>query len=79
MGKGTLFGANVFPEAVPAPTNSKVLRCWNEFWTAGAVWEKHGMEWVCTDAAPIIRWMLKMNPAAAKLELARRGCQWEWL
>jgi hypothetical protein len=73
-----LFGANVFPEPVSV-TNSKVLRAWNEFWVAGAVWEKRDGHWFCVHTAPIIAWMRKMTPESAKLELARRGCQWEWI
>jgi hypothetical protein len=73
------FGPNVFPNPAPGPRATKNLDCWNEYWNAQARWEKYGTGWRCVQAAPIIAWMLKMDPATAKLELARRGCQWEWI
>lgn len=35
--------------------------------------------WSCTSAAPIIRWMVGKTPAAAKIELRRLGCSFEWI
>ena len=74
--RSTWAGANVFPPVLH--TNHRMLRCWNEFWEARAVWEKRGNEWVGVQAAPIIEWMRGKVAAEAKLELARLGCNWEW-
>lgn len=56
-----------------------LLRCWNDFWVAGAVWRRVEGQWVCERCAPIIRWMAKLSPVAAKMELLRRGCSWSWI
>jgi hypothetical protein len=63
----------------PLPYQKKLLQATNEYFCAGAVWERIDGLWKCTEAAPIIGWMRGMSPPAAKLELARRGCQWEWI
>ena len=63
----------------PLPYQKKVLQAKNEYFCAGAVWERIDGIWRCTEAAPIIKWMLKMTPESAKFELARRGCDWEWI
>ena len=47
--------------------------------TAGALWKRKEGQWRCILTAPIIKWMKGMEPGAAKLELARRGCSWEWV
>lgn len=72
--------------AVRVPEGGKVLsyqkrllQAQNDYFCAGAVWERIDGHWRCTEAAPIIAWMRKMSPAEAKLELARRGCSWEWI
>ncbi len=63
----------------PLPAARRLMQAKNEYFCAGAVWERLDGLWRCTEAAPILKWMLKLEPAAAKLELARRGCEWEWL
>jgi hypothetical protein len=45
----------------PLPYQKKVLQAKNEYFCAGAVWERIDGIWRCTEAAPIIKWMLKMN------------------
>lgn len=57
----------------------KVLRVRNEFFCAGAVWVRKDGIWACKMAAPILHWMIGMSPLETKLELARKGCSWEWL
>lgn len=71
--------ATTKPPEYREPAAEKVLRCWNEFWTAEARWRRREGIWVCVESADIIRWMRKMSPEAAKLNLARRGCAWEWI
>lgn len=73
-------GPLVIPQGgKPLDYSKKLLQAKNDFWCAGAVWERIDGQWRCTEAAPIIRWMLKMTPENAKLELAKRGCQWQWI
>jgi len=61
------------------PNQTRLLRASNEFFTAGAVWQRKDGQWSCIQAAPILAWMFKLTPTAAKLELARKGCSWEWI
>lgn len=70
------FGPNVWPPK--GDVRSKRLEVCNEYWVAGAIWEKHGAEWVCVKADEIIGWMKGMGGAEAKKELARMGAQWSW-
>ncbi len=58
---------------------TRLLRVQNDYFTAGAVWEKIGGFWSCTKPAPIIGWMRGKTPDAAKFELLRLGCSFEWL
>lgn len=62
-----------------SPTISRVMQVSNEYFTAGAVWERRANVWGCVQAAPIIKWMVGMNSDKAKIELLKRGCRWEWL
>ena len=62
----------------PLSYEKKVLEARNEYWKAGAVWERIDGHWRCTSADQVMGWMRKLTPESAKLELARRGCQWEW-
>lgn len=57
----------------------RVMRCWNKYWVAGAIWRRKEGIWGCKEAAPIIRWMVGKSPEEAKLELLKRGCEWEWI
>lgn len=56
-----------------------LLRVSNRYFVAGADWEKDLCGWVCVRAAPMLHWMVGMSPDAAKSELIRRGCTWEWI
>lgn len=46
---------------------------------AGAVWEKRGGEWHCTNAAPILKWMVGMRPDAVSDYLTRKRWAYEWI
>jgi hypothetical protein len=61
------------------PNQTLLLRASNDFFVAGAIWRRKDGQWACIQTAPILRWMLKLSPTEAKLELARRGCSWEWI
>lgn len=55
------------------------MRCQNDYFVAGAVWRRKDGIWSCIRAAPIIKWMLGMSPESAKMNLAKRGCSWQWV
>src|SRR5687767_7716729 len=65
---------HVFP-----PKATRLMRASNEYFSADAVWTRRDGIWSCTDPDPVISWMRGLDPASAKLELARMGCSWEWL
>lgn len=70
----------IIPEGgKPLPYCRRLMQAKNDYFCAGAVWERKDGIWRCIEAAPILRWMLKMTPESAKLELARKGCDWKWL
>lgn len=56
----------------------RLMRCQNDYFVAGAVWRRKDGIWSCIRAAPIIKWMLGMSPESAKMNLAKRGCSWQW-
>lgn len=72
------------PEKKPkAPEYSKpdvqrILVCWNDYWTAGALWRRKDGVWGCVTAEERLGWMKGKSPEQAKLELARLGCEWKW-
>lgn len=68
----------VGPAPVLKPDRTVLLRCWNEFWCAGAVWRGSHGSWVCLQAAPILAWMKRTAWNKVKNELLRLGAQWQW-
>lgn len=67
------------PPEYREPDCERVMRCWNEYWVSGAVWRRKDGIWGCVKAEEKVKWMLHMSPESAKLNLARRGCSWEWI
>ena len=61
------------------PVLERQLKARNEFFVALATWKRVDGLWMCVEAAPSLGWMKRMDPASAKLELAKRGCSWEWV
>ena len=61
------------------PEIERVMQCQNEYFTAGAVWKRINGHWQCVQAAQIIKWMKGMDVGAAKMELARLGCDYTWV
>jgi hypothetical protein len=57
----------------------KLLRVSAKHFVAGAVFEKRGMVWCCTVAAPIIKYMVGMEPTKIKAYLVKKGWWYEWL
>jgi hypothetical protein len=61
------------------PDCERVMRCWNEYWEGGATWRRKDGIWSCVAYSASLSWMKKLSHLEAKLELARRGCEWEWM
>lgn len=57
----------------------RLLRVEAPHFVAGAVWVPVGGVWSCTEAAPILKWMVGKPPAEVKAYLTRKGWSWEWL
>lgn len=55
------------------------MRCWNEYWSSGALWRRKQGIWWCVKAEIMVYWMSGLRPAEAKFELLKRGCKWEWV
>lgn len=63
-------------------TNERLLRVTAPHFCAGAVWTFIGTKWVCTDAAPIIRWMVGMGAVAMahrRPKMESKGWVFEWI
>lgn len=60
---------------------TKILRVMAPHFDAGAVYvrEGPGQPWRCVRAAPIIRWLVGMDPADARERLDRVRYRWEWI
>ncbi len=58
----------------------KLLRVTAPHFCAGAVWQRDGDgEWTCTEAAPILRWMLGKTPTYVQQYLGRKGWDYDWV
>lgn len=56
----------------------RLLHVTTGYFCAGAVWRKiHGI-WSCTEAAPILRWMVGKTVGEAKVALLKMGAEWGW-
>lgn len=55
----------------------KLLRVEAPHFVAGAIWK--GPPWRCTEAAPILRWMVGKNADEVRDYLTRKGWRWQWL
>lgn len=54
-----------------------VMHVWNEYFDALSEWQRRANVWACTRADKAIAWMVGMNRDKAKVELLKRGCNWE--
>lgn len=67
--------------AVPQPRQVRnvtvVMHIWNEYFDALSEWQRRANVWACTRADKAIGWMVGMNRDKAKVELLKRGCNWE--
>lgn len=60
------------------PDKKRLLLAYNEYHTGGATYERKQGQWTCTYAAHYLSFLLKKTPAEAKVELIKRGYEWEW-
>lgn len=56
-----------------------LLRVVAPHYVAGAEFEKINGVWCCTNAAPIIRWMIGKPPAEIKRYLDKKKYDYEWI
>jgi hypothetical protein len=57
-----------------------LLRVEAPHFVAGAVWVKiPGQSWRCTEAAPIIKWMVGKSPASCRTYLEKKRWSWKWM
>lgn len=59
-------------------TSTQLLRVERNGDTAGAVWNRRQHVWRCVRAAPVIQWMVGMNPKEARTRLAAGGWKFYW-
>jgi hypothetical protein len=57
----------------------RLLRVEAPHFVAGALFARSGIGWECTDAAPILCWMVGKSPTAIGHYLKRKGWRHEWL
>ena len=62
-----------------ATVPERLLQVTTASFCAGAVWHKINGHWACVHAAPILRWMVGMNPRGVSDYLTRKNIRWEWL
>lgn len=60
-------------------SKERLMWCRNEYWNAVATWKLEEGIWSCVQADTVIAWMRKMDPAQAKMELIKRGCDYGWV
>lgn len=56
----------------------KIMLAWNEFHSGQSVWKYELGEWLCVQASDCLGFLVKLTAPAGKLELLRRGFEWEW-
>ena len=57
----------------------KLLRIEAPYFTAGAIWERGAKDWLCVEAAPIIKWMIGKPALETKAYLDSKGWRYEWV
>jgi len=50
----------------------------NEFSAGSAIFTRVDGIWRCTEAEPALKFLLRLEPIAAKMDLIKRGFSWEW-
>jgi hypothetical protein len=50
----------------------------NEFHSGRAKFTRHLSQWVCTSADSPLKFLLRLDPVSAKMDLIRRGFSWQW-
>ena len=56
----------------------KMMLAENEFHKGESVWRYEVGIWACVKADKCLKFLLKKDVATAKLELTRRGFNWQW-
>ena len=57
----------------------KLLRITAPHFVAGAVFQKRGSVWVCVKSAPIVKYMIGMEPIKIKAYIMKKRWVYEWV
>lgn len=60
------------------PDTTATLKCRNEFFEGWITWRRKAGVWVFHEASPSMVWAAGTHPDKVKIELLRKGCDWEW-
>ena len=71
------FNRRVSKPTYSAPSTRKLLAR-NEFAAGSAIFMRADGLWRCTKADPPLKFLLSLDPIAAKMDLIKRGFTWEW-
>lgn len=71
--------ASQLTSSQPTVPLERLLRVTTDYFCAGAVWKKTAGVWSCVLAAPILKWMVGMNPDSAKIALIKMDAQFLWI
>lgn len=58
---------------------ARIMEAANEYLAGRAIWERVSGLWRCVSVSPALNFLLKTDPASARLELVKRGFSWNWL
>lgn len=58
---------------------TRMMEASNEFLSGTAFWERFDGLWHCSRTSPALDFLLKTDPASAKLQLVKRGFSWNWI
>jgi hypothetical protein len=64
---------------VPVRHPDKVMFAENEFYHGESVWRFELGYWRCISADECLKFLIKKDVPAAKLDLLRRGFTWRWM
>jgi hypothetical protein len=56
-----------------------ILRIEAPYFVAGAIWKHVNEEWICTEAAPIISWMVGSSKERVKKWIDKHKYHYQWI
>lgn len=73
------YVAVAVPRSVSISKPDRVMFAENDFYYGEAVWKFELGAWHCVEADECLKFLLKKDVPAAKLDLLRRGFTWRWI